>query len=697
MEFIIILIVIILIFIPINDAIKKEQQKKQEEEAQKRREMINRIFLHDVETEKEDNKYVNICEDEMLIGVDTFEEIRHTLKDTCDMVMDICREHSFQEYVLDIKTGNDEIDNSQKLFDSLKFFFAKDVFRNYERLGHKYYDKSSPTSKKKCFINYHTAEGQLLYCIVQEMMSIGQNKRTSWDNAKEGITGKYQYCQNLRSLTNEALNTFANAEVKATASNGIDDYEFCIILHNYNKQYENTYRKKMLRIATIIANADGKITTLEQQWIDSIANHDASTEISEDSKPTTENPYEELNRLVGLGSVKNEINTLCNYVIVKKKREEQGLKSSSISYHCVFTGNPGTGKTTVARLLGGIYRDLGVLKKGHLVETDRSGLVAEYVGQTAVKTNKIIDKALDGVLFIDEAYTLANGGTNDYGFEAIATLLKRMEDNRDRLVVILAGYGNEMETFIKSNPGLRSRFNRYIHFEDYTAEELYQIFCTLAKSGEYLLTDDASLYLRQQLEKVVNDKEQDFGNARYVRNLLEKAIETQSNRLASEAKLTKDKLTLLTIEDLLVDDSGLSKKTDHVPLNLEAYLDAKNQAGKDADEDSGNDITSCDEDIVIKPHSDPMNVETIEVSYSVWGFEDIGDTTFEMEIGKRDYEWMWDAEEGGEFLDSDYISQNCRALHKRILRGIRKDMEEEDYNDMRFTATNEDIEYSITL
>ena len=273
-------------------------------------------------------------------------------------------------------------------------------------------------------------------------------------------------------------------------------------------------------------------------------------------------PMEELNSMVGLSRVKEEITTLTNFIKMKQKRDEMNLKSPTISYHCVFSGNPGTGKTTVARIIAEIYRNMGVLREGHLVETDRSGLVAEYVGQTAVKTNKIIDSALDGVLFIDEAYTLAQGGNEDYGREAIATLLKRMEDDRDRLVVILAGYTNEIEQFIDSNPGLRSRFNRYIHFDDYTAEELYEIFCLQVKKSEYVLAEDASQYLKERLAAVVADKPKDFGNARYVRNLFEKTIEAQSNRLASKAELSKDDLTLITKKDLQLEDSGLSAKTE---------------------------------------------------------------------------------------------------------------------------------------
>lgn len=259
----------------------------------------------------------------------------------------------------------------------------------------------------------------------------------------------------------------------------------------------------------------------------------------------------ELESLIGLTSVKKEIQTLTNFIKIQQEREKQGLKSSSLSYHCVFTGNPGTGKTTVTRIVADIYKELGVLRKGHLVETDRAGLVAEYVGQTAVKTNKIIDSALDGVLFIDEAYSLIGGGENDYGKEAIATLLKRMEDDRDRLVVILAGYTKEMKDFIDTNPGLQSRFNRYIEFPDYTAEELYQIFELNMKKFDYRLADGAKEQLMQYFEQAVANKDKNFGNGRFVRNTFEKVLEHQANRLASVSNLTTEQLSEITIEDLL--------------------------------------------------------------------------------------------------------------------------------------------------
>ena len=257
-----------------------------------------------------------------------------------------------------------------------------------------------------------------------------------------------------------------------------------------------------------------------------------------------------LDALVGLAPVKAEVHKLVSFIQIQKMRTAKGLKVAPISYHCVFTGNPGTGKTTVARIIADIYREMGVVKRGHLVETDRSGLIGEYVGQTAVKTNKIVDSALDGVLFIDEAYSLVQGGQNDYGREAIATLLKRMEDDRDRLVVILAGYTGEMQEFVASNPGLRSRFNRYIDFPDYSAVELAEIFLSLAAKSEYCCSSDVRASLRDIMERAIMGKDRTFGNARYVRNLFESAIERQAVRLSSVAPLTTEMLKELTLHDL---------------------------------------------------------------------------------------------------------------------------------------------------
>ena len=261
-------------------------------------------------------------------------------------------------------------------------------------------------------------------------------------------------------------------------------------------------------------------------------------------------PYEELEELIGLESVKEEVRSLANYVKVQKQREAKGLKNPKLSYHLVFTGSPGTGKTTVARIVARIYKDLGILKKGHLVETDRSGLIGQYVGQTAPRVNMMCDSALNGVLFIDEAYALTQGGKQDYGDEAVATLLKRMEDDRDRLVVIVAGYTDEMKDFINTNPGLQSRFNRYINFPDYSAAELYDIFLMYLRKNQYNISSEGAAYLKKQLDFVMEHKDRNFGNARYVRNIFEKSIQCQANRLSKIKNNSAEDLTLLMLEDL---------------------------------------------------------------------------------------------------------------------------------------------------
>ena len=672
------------------DIFNQQYQQYDMEIAKQEEQISDNKIIDNMETEEKNDD--TIPNNKLLITRAIFEEMCQQLKEVCDMIKDICREKKFQDYVLGIKTGNDCIDNSQQLYEGMKFFIIQDILRNYERLGHKYYVNSESYHKqKKCSINYNIPEGQLLHGIVIQMMKQDDNQMLSWDDFEFVICNHYQGCQKIRNTAIAALNTYANADVEATTSSGLDDFAFCIVFHNYSKEYENIYRKRMLRIATVIANADNKVTEVENKWLDSIMNVGSDTDGKKEEKNNVKNPSEELNNMIGLSKVKNEINTLCNFIIMKKKREAEGLKSPSISYHCVFTGNPGTGKTTVARLLAGIYKDLGVLKKGHLVETDRSGLVAEYVGQTAVKTNKIIDSALDGVLFIDEAYSLANGGTNDYGPEAIGTLLKRMEDDRERLVVILAGYNKEIESFINSNPGLRSRFNRYIHFEDYTATELFDIFCLLVKNGEYTLTDDASQYLQEKLAAIVAEKPKDFGNARFVRNIFEKAIEAQANRLASMSELSKDELKRITKEDIHCIGTDHSDGSKVVTLNYQSYLEAKQNAEQ----------TQAIEKEIISDNSQSIDEvvydeDSIEVCYTVFGHDNLDDISVEVDIKERELEWLTEKEEEGEFLDSDFISENRKDLHKRILHAILEDIEyEQDDNDT--LIDDDDIEYTINL
>jgi len=238
--------------------------------------------------------------------------------------------------------------------------------------------------------------------------------------------------------------------------------------------------------------------------------------------------------------------------VLLKKRQEFGLSKVPITLHLVFYGSPGTGKTTVARLIGKIYQELGILKKGHCIETDRSGMVSQYIGNAAKQTDKLIESALDGVLFIDEAYTLKpeNAG-KDFGQEAIDTLLKRMEDHRDRLVVIVAGYPNEMSRFISSNPGLESRFTRYFTFEDYTPKELLSIYQKLCTSHSYRLYPGVEKALLAKFLDLYNCRDSNFGNGRLVRNIFEKSIEKQATRLATLDKIDEKALTTITSKDIV--------------------------------------------------------------------------------------------------------------------------------------------------
>lgn len=259
---------------------------------------------------------------------------------------------------------------------------------------------------------------------------------------------------------------------------------------------------------------------------------------------------EELNGLVGLNEVKTEIRSLVNLIKVRKMREKYCLPEIEMSYHMVFTGNPGTGKTTLARLVGKIYKELGILTHGEMTETDRSGLVAGYVGQTALKVKEVVEKAVGGVLFIDEAYALASDGTNDFGGEAIDTLVKLMEDHRDNLVVIVAGYTEEMKRFLKSNTGLVSRFNRFIHFPDYTTQELVDILGGMSEKAGLKLEEGLKENIYYYLESMSEKDKNEFGNARGIRNLFETMVVNQANRLVTMTDCDLEQLTLIKTEDI---------------------------------------------------------------------------------------------------------------------------------------------------
>ena len=438
----------------------------------------------------------------------------------------------------------------------LTFFVLLDLLKCFRRMGHSLSHDDTP-------------EMLGLAVAASRLYNTGMD-RESLNNLWSGAGTRWK----AAAANADVLRKFADAAK-------VEGYEnelcLCVIFGRAEAKpdFARRYAVLIYRWASLVAKADGRVTDTERVWLAGLMNltgqdgarpsvqtvKDMSFKggvrlggaASPGSLQRTEerqSPLDELEELTGLEPVKEQVRSLARLIHMNGERLKRGMRVAPVSLHCVFTGNPGTGKTTVARILAGVYKSLGVLSSGHLVETDRSGLVAEYVGQTAVKTNKIIDSALDGVLFIDEAYTLVGGGGSDYGGEAIATLLKRMEDDRDRLVVVLAGYTSSMEVFIASNPGLKSRFGRFIEFPDYTADELMKIFLSFVRRNQYKCTQGAAAELRRVIGEAVASREADFGNARFVRNLFERVVERQAARLSGVAPLTAEILEQIATEDV---------------------------------------------------------------------------------------------------------------------------------------------------
>ena len=310
--------------------------------------------------------------------------------------------------------------------------------------------------------------------------------------------------------------------------------------------------------------------TIESDVVTEIEYANQASEKPDEPKEPEKSGMEELNELVGLETIKHDVEELIGLAKVRKMREEKGMKAVPVSLHLVFSGNPGTGKTTVARILAKLYKEIGILSTGQLIETDRSGLVAGYVGQTAIKTQKKIQEAMGGVLFIDEAYTLNQEGEN-FGQEAIDTILKAMEDHRDKFIVIVAGYTELMKAFVESNPGLRSRFNKFFEFPDYTVDELQEIFKMQCKKYQYKLTDEAAEAVREEIIRLEAAKGENFANAREVRNLFEKIITNQASRVADLENVDEEMLSTITIDDL----KDLDDKSDASEGNPETDLEKK--------------------------------------------------------------------------------------------------------------------------
>ncbi|MFD2695140.1 AAA family ATPase [Sporolactobacillus shoreicorticis] len=269
-----------------------------------------------------------------------------------------------------------------------------------------------------------------------------------------------------------------------------------------------------------------------------------------------------LNRLVGMDQIKHMVRELYAWLYIYRKREEANLKVQKQSFHMLFKGNPGTGKTTVARLLSDLFRDMGILPKGHLIEAERADLVGEYIGQTAQKTRELVKRSLGGVLFIDEAYSLSRGGEKDFGKEAIDTLVKQMEDHKDEFILILAGYSDEMEEFLRMNPGLPSRFPMIMSFPDYSGSELLDIAKQMIRDREYIMTAEAQKKLFRHLHQKIVENEPHFSNGRYVRNHVEKMIRQQAVRLVRENSFDRDALMTIRACDLALDDHSMITHAD---------------------------------------------------------------------------------------------------------------------------------------
>jgi Holliday junction resolvasome RuvABC ATP-dependent DNA helicase subunit len=339
-------------------------------------------------------------------------------------------------------------------------------------------------------------------------------------------------------------------------------------LDEYDSQHGTNYgdiaRTMYFRFAKDFVTADGKITKEEIAALDTLKELFYPTKMAEESRPIQEPKKEivgqesvksldellsELNGLIGLDHVKKDVQELVNFLKVQQLRQERGMAVTPMSKHLVFYGNPGTGKTTVARLLAEIYKSLNVISKGHLIETDRAGLVAGYVGQTAIRVHEVFTKALGGVLFIDEAYTLTGDG-NDFGAEAVDTLLKLMEDHRDDVIVIVAGYTDKMGDFLASNPGLKSRFNKYLNFEDYTPEQLRSIFEKFCLNGGFVLTEAAMVKALEIFKVLCISKDETFGNGRLARNIFENAVSNHANRIIHLTEITEAILQTIEADDI---------------------------------------------------------------------------------------------------------------------------------------------------
>jgi stage V sporulation protein K len=463
------------------------------------------------------------------------------LEEQCLAIQKICTELNVNnDFVQKINTGFVQ-ENAPNYFRTQHFVLA-DFFRIYEKIA------KPETEKSRFTIGY--------------FYDFLKNEKASDAKEIDAINlmlAQPAFAESMANIKNKHFELLKSTDSRTVVIDLLKD-----VKNSSLESVQGFYKKFTETIALGYANPSEEQKQVAKEIVAKIAKpteflHTNTQAIAPDD--TLEKVMGELNELIGMDEVKLNIANLINYLKVQKLRDEKGLKNIESSLHSVFLGPPGTGKTTIARLLGRIYKHLGYLQKGHMVETDRAGLVAGYVGQTAIKVSEVVTQSLGGVLFIDEAYSLTpEDGGKDFGSEAVDTMLKRMEDHRNELVVVVAGYTEPMKLFVESNPGLRSRFNRFVQFDHFTPDQMMLIFQKFAHKSNFIVTDHAQKILKTTFERLYEKRDESFGNARVVRNIFEICVMNQANRVVNYKEILLDNNTMQNIGEVDVPDPELTVK-----------------------------------------------------------------------------------------------------------------------------------------